>query len=119
MLREALNFLLRESPIFSIKKRPISEHKCKDNIQNNVRIGLPHMQHNIYENITSADYENNHIYGTNIAPELARENKQKHSILEDRPKIVLRTADAYAYKLNTDKYNRATGLNTVTYGNFI
>ena len=119
MLREALNFLLRESPFFSIKKRPISEHKCKDNVQDNVRIGLPHTQHSAYENKTSANYENNHIYGTKIiGPELVREKYKNHSVLEVRPKIVLRTADAYAYSINTDKYNRLTGLNTAVYGNF-
>ena len=35
-----------------------------------------------------------------------------------RPGLVLRTADAYADCLNTDKYNSLTGLNTVIYGNF-
>jgi len=35
-----------------------------------------------------------------------------------RPGLVLRTADAYADCLNTDKYNSMTGLNMVIYGNF-
>jgi len=34
------------------------------------------------------------------------------------PKVVLRTAAAYADSKNTDKYNSLTGLNTVIYGNF-
>ena len=119
MLRAARNVLLRESPFFSIKKRPTSEPICKDNVQDNVRIGLPHTQHSAYENKTSANYENNHIYGTKIiGPELVREKYKNHSVFEVWPKIVLRTADAYAYPINTDKYNRLTGLNTAVYGNF-
>ena len=35
------------------------------------------------------------------------------------PRVVLRTAAAYADQLNTDKYNSLTGLNTVIYRNFL
>ena len=35
------------------------------------------------------------------------------------PRVVLRTAAAYADQLNTDKYNSMTGLNTVIYRNFL
>jgi len=34
------------------------------------------------------------------------------------PRLVLRTADAYAGCLNTDKYNSLSALNTDIYGNF-
>ena len=33
-----------------------------------------------------------------------------------RPRLVLRTAAAYAILLNTDKYKEVTALNTATYG---
>jgi len=42
--------------------------------------------------------------------------------LKDRPRLVLRTADAfaaYAYSLNTDKYMELSGYNTAVYGNFL
>lgn len=35
------------------------------------------------------------------------------------PRLVLRTAVAYADYLNTDKYREVTALNTVIYRNFI
>ena len=34
-------------------------------------------------------------------------------------RVVLRTADAYADQLNTEKNNSLTGSNTVIYGNFL
>jgi len=47
--------------------------------------------------------------------------KQKgpNSIFIDRPRLVLRTADAYGISKNTDKYMDLTALNTVIYGNFL
>lgn len=35
------------------------------------------------------------------------------------PRLVLRTAAAYADNKNTDKYNSLIGSNTVIYGNFL
>ena len=43
----------------------------------------------------------------------------KENIHEGGHRVVLRTADAYAGQLNTDKYNSMTGLNTVIYGNIL
>lgn len=35
------------------------------------------------------------------------------------PRLVLRTAAAYADQLNTDKYREVTAFNTATYGNIL
>ena len=47
--------------------------------------------------------------------------KQKgpNRLFIDRPRLVLRTADAYANQLNTDKYMEVTAFNTAIYGNFL
>ena len=43
----------------------------------------------------------------------------KENIHEGGHRVVLRTADAYADQINTDKYKSMTGLNTVIYGNIL
>ena len=54
----------------------------------------------------------------NITYSYEQERSMKDNI-QRWPRVVLRTADAYAGQLNTDKYNSMTGLNTVIYGNIL
>ena len=42
----------------------------------------------------------------------------KEDIHEGGHRVVLRTADAYAYQINMDKNNSLTGYDTVIYRNF-
>ena len=45
-------------------------------------------------------------------------NHMKDNIYRDGPRVVLRTADAYADQINMEKNNSWTGYDTVIYGNF-
>jgi len=47
--------------------------------------------------------------------------KQKgpNKLFIDRPRLVLRTAAAYANQLNTDKYMEVTAFNTAIYRNIL
>ena len=45
------------------------------------------------------------------------ERYMKEDINEGGPRVVLRTADAYANQINMEKNNRLTGYDTVIYGN--
>ena len=46
------------------------------------------------------------------------ERYMKEDINEGGPRVVLRTADAYANQINMEKNNSVTGYDTVIYGNF-
>jgi hypothetical protein len=47
------------------------------------------------------------------------EKHMKEDIHEGGHRVVLRTADAYAYQLNTEKKHSMSGYDTVIYGNNI